>query len=241
MVRWPNRTSWSLQGEPWDGLDNVYPNDPNGDDTYGYLGNWCCHPERRCRHQVSNLTAIATGPNGAVVNYPSTFTTGGASPTPRGSTTRSRPPRGPRQSSRPPAATFPIGTTVVTATATDADGRTSTATFDVTVLPPSAIALTSSAPSSVAEQPVTLTATLNEPGPAGVTPTGKVTFMDGSTVIGAGTLKTTGGVTTASFTTSALAPGSHTITGVYGGDSNFAPLTSAVLSQSVAKTRRRLP
>ncbi len=180
--------------------------------------------------QVSNLTVVATSSSGAQVTFPSSFTTGGGSPQPLTSYAIGT-------QSISSGYQFPIGTTVVTATAADSNNppNTSTAAFDVTVLPPSPITVTSSAPSSVAEQPVTLTATLNEPGPAGDTPTGTVTFMDGSTVIGAGTLKTTGGVTTASFTTSALAVGSHTITAFYGGDSNFAPLTSALLSQSVAQ------
>jgi hypothetical protein len=37
----------------------------------------------------------------------------------------------------------------------------------------------------------------------------------------------------ANFTTSALAAGSHAITAVYSGDTNFATLTSVVLTQTV--------
>jgi Ca2+-binding RTX toxin-like protein len=174
--------------------------------------------------RVNDLTVQATGPGGAVVNYPENFSTGGAIAETSG-----------MSYSIPSPFTFPIGTTQVTATATDGSQRTSTATFNVTVLPVAPITVTSSAPSAVSGQSVTLTANLGETGPGGVTPTGQVTFMDGSTVIGTGTPKTVGGVTTATFTTSALAVGSHTITAVYGGDSNFAPLTSDVLLQSVAQ------
>jgi Ca2+-binding RTX toxin-like protein len=70
-----------------------------------------------------NLTVVASGANGAVVNYPSSFTTGGASP--QSSLTYSI----------PSGAQFPVGTTAVTVTATDGSGRTSTATFNVVVLP----------------------------------------------------------------------------------------------------------
>ena len=45
----------------------------------------------------------------------------------------------------------------------------------------------------------------------------KVTFKDGGTTIGTGTLSSG----QATLTTSALTPGSHSITAVYGGDTNF--------------------
>lgn len=63
------------------------------------------------------------------------------------------------------------------------------------------------------------------------TPTGTVTFKDGTTTLGTGTLS--GG--TAAFTTAALAGGTHSITAVYGGSANFATSTSAVLKQTVNK------
>jgi Ca2+-binding RTX toxin-like protein len=71
-----------------------------------------------------SLTVLATGANGAVVNYPKSFTTGGASPQASGLTY-----------SIPSGSVFPTGTTTVTATATDGAGRTSTAKFNVVVLP----------------------------------------------------------------------------------------------------------
>ncbi len=60
--------------------------------------------------------------------------------------------------------------------------------------------------------------------------TGSVTFMDGATVLGAGTLS---GAGIASYATSALAAGTHGITAVYGGDSNNSGSTSSVLTQTV--------
>ena len=64
---------------------------------------------------------------------------------------------------------------------------------------------------------VTFTATVSGAG----TPTGVVTFSDDSTSIGRATLTTTGGTTSANFSISSLAVGSHTVTASYSGDSNF--------------------
>ncbi len=55
--------------------------------------------------------------------------------------------------------------------------------------------------------------------------------MDGATTLGTATLSDG----TATFTTSALTAGSHSITAVYGGDSNFEGSTSPVLTQTVGK------
>ena len=63
------------------------------------------------------------------------------------------------------------------------------------------------------------------------TPTGTVTFKDGSTSLGAGTLSSG----QATFSTSALTGGSHSITAVYGADTNFAASTSAGLPQTVSQ------
>ena len=73
---------------------------------------------------------------------------------------------------------------------------------------------------------VTFTATVSA---ASGTPTGTVTFKDGATTLGTGTLA--GGVAT--FATSTLAIGGHTITAVYGGDTNFTGSTSPGLTQTV--------
>jgi hypothetical protein len=63
------------------------------------------------------------------------------------------------------------------------------------------------------------------------TPTGLVTFQDGTSMLGTGTLS--GGKAT--FTTSGLAGGVHSITAVYGGDANFTGGTSPVLTQTINK------
>gem|GEM_PF-1057744 len=65
-------------------------------------------------------------------------------------------------------------------------------------------------------QSVTLTATIT--GATSGAPTGTVTFLDGTTVLG--TSPVAGGVAT--YATTALLSGSHVITANYSGDSNFA-------------------
>jgi hypothetical protein len=90
----------------------------------------------------------------------------------------------------------------------------------------SAVTLASSASTVLVQNAVTLTATVSSS--AGV-PTGTVNFLDGTTPLGTGTLS--GGV--AMLTTSLLAVGTHSISAVYSGGSDFAAATSSVLSQSV--------
>ncbi len=87
-------------------------------------------------------------------------------------------------------------------------------------------AIASSLNPSVLGQSVTFTATVTSG--AGV-PTGGVTFLDGAAAIGTAVLS--GG--TASFTTSALAGGLHSVTAVYGGTGSFATSTSSPLTQTV--------
>src|SRR5882762_3035096 len=94
----------------------------------------------------------------------------------------------------------------------------------------SATTLISSLNPSAFGQAVTFTATV-KPATGSGTPTGTVTFNDGATVLGPGTLS--GG--TATLTTSGLGAGVHSITAVYGGDASFASSTSPVLMQTVNK------
>jgi hypothetical protein len=87
-------------------------------------------------------------------------------------------------------------------------------------------ALSASASSLIPGQSLTLTAQVTSATTG--TPTGSVTFMDGSTQLGTATL--TNG--TATFTVSTLAPGvTHSLTADYGGDINFtASVTSTPVS-----------
>jgi len=83
-------------------------------------------------------------------------------------------------------------------------------------------------------QLVTFTATVT-PGYKG-TATGTVTFYDGATAIGTSSLslaKTKSGGQQATFSTSSLALGAHSITAAYGGDTTFLPSTSAVLTETI--------
>jgi parallel beta-helix repeat protein len=83
-------------------------------------------------------------------------------------------------------------------------------------------------PSTLGDE-VTFTATVTASRPGSGTPTGTVTFMDGTTVLGSGTLND--GVAT--YSTSSLSVGTHSITAVYSGDDNFKTSTSGVLKQRV--------
>src|SRR5207253_3063184 len=82
---------------------------------------------------------------------------------------------------------------------------------------------------------VTFTATVSAVSPGAGTATGTVTFQDGATTLGSGTLNGTGQAT---FTTSALTRAGQGITAVYGGDGSFSSSTSATLTQSVNPASR---
>src|SRR5262249_54744430 len=62
-------------------------------------------------------------------------------------------------------------------------------------------------------------------------PTGTVTFTDGVTMLGSASLS--GGQAT--FTTSSLAAGSHSIVAMYGGDASFTGNTSAAVTETVSQ------
>jgi len=81
---------------------------------------------------------------------------------------------------------------------------------------------------------ITFTATIT-PTTGSIVPTGSVTFYDGSTAIGTGTLSSsgTGASATARLTTTSLAAGSHAITAGYPGDSNNQASNSAAVNEVV--------
>ena len=82
---------------------------------------------------------------------------------------------------------------------------------------------------SVFGQSVSFTATVNAVAPGAGTPTGTVTFKDGATTLGTGSLS----AGQATFSTSALGVASHSITAVYDGNSSFNASTSSAVSQVV--------
>ena len=90
--------------------------------------------------------------------------------------------------------------------------------------------LTSSANPAVFGQPVVLTASVGALAPGAGTPTGTVTFADGTTTLGGAFLS--GGV--ASMTTSGLSVGGHNLTVSYSGDGNFNS-SSGTLTETVNK------
>ena len=100
--------------------------------------------------------------------------------------------------------------------------------YSLTVNPATPVAtLTASAGTVPYGTSVTFTATL---AGAGVVPTGTVTFLDGATQLGTGRRNGPG---VATYTTSALALGAHSITASYGGDTNYNPVTSLALTERI--------
>jgi autotransporter-associated beta strand protein len=122
-------------------------------------------------------------------------------------------------------------TAVFTPDATDINNLGSTSTpVTVTVNPNTTTTSLSVVPSSVVLGGL-VTATAQVHGGTGnFAPTGTVTFKDGSTTLG--TQPLVGGVAT--FTTTSLALGSHSITATYNGDVNNSPSTSS--AQTVVVT-----
>lgn len=101
-------------------------------------------------------------------------------------------------------------------------------TWTFACLPASIVSNTSvssSANPSNFGQLVTFTATVT-----GISPTGSITFKDGTTVLTTVPLNVSG---TATFTTSSLGIGTHSITAEYSGDANNRGSASAVLIQAV--------
>jgi Bacterial Ig-like domain (group 3) len=93
----------------------------------------------------------------------------------------------------------------------------------------STTAVTSPVNPSVFGQQVTFTATVAPSAPNANTPTGTVVFEDGGTPVWIASL--TNG--TATFTTSGLSVGTHTIKVSYGRDSNSSASASATLTETV--------
>jgi hypothetical protein len=128
-----------------------------------------------------------------------------------------------------------VFTYVFTVVATDSSKPTpqhASARLSITItMTPTTTKVTSSANPSNIRQSVTFTAMITPS-----TATGSVTFRDGTKTLA--TVRTgvvVGSSRTATFTTSALTLGSHSITAQYVGSPSAAPSTSAVLAQTVDK------
>jgi len=134
------------------------------------------------------------------------------------------------------ATTVGVATFVITATDTTTTGPgapyagSETYSLIVGTAPVNQVAtstaLTASSNPAILQSSIVFTATVSATSGA---PTGSVTFRDGNTLLGSGTLS--GRVAT--FSTSSLAAGPHSITASYAGDSNFAASTSGALSESI--------
>jgi len=102
----------------------------------------------------------------------------------------------------------------------------------VGTLTPTTTTLSSSNSHSNFGDTVIFTATVQ--GGMGSGPTGTVTFLDGSSTMGTGTLVSgPSSSSKATFSTSGLSVGTHSITAQYGGDTNFSGSTSLPLSQVI--------
>jgi hypothetical protein len=123
------------------------------------------------------------------------------------------------------------GHSITASYAGDSNFASSTSTaLSQTVNQGTAMATITASPSpGILGQPLTLTVIVTPVVPATGTPTGTVNFLDGTTALGSGTLS--GGQAT--FTTSSLTTGSHSITANYAGDTNFVTSTSSILSLAV--------
>jgi hypothetical protein len=92
------------------------------------------------------------------------------------------------------------------------------------------LSLTSTTSGTIAAgQAAPLSVVLTPTLPNRPTPTGTVTFYDAKVQIGSASLSSGA----AAFSVSGLAPGTHSITASYSGDTNFNPSTSSVLSITV--------
>jgi hypothetical protein len=91
-------------------------------------------------------------------------------------------------------------------------------------------ALASSANPIAVNQSVTFTATVTANAPGSGIPTGTVTFKDGNKTLGTSSLNASGQAT---FTTSSLKVGNHSIMAMYNGNPNFTASVSSVLTEMV--------
>lgn len=193
--------------------------------------------------KASSKTTLASSPNPSLVSQTVTFTatvTGQYGGTPTGTVALKW------GTTLLGTAAVVNGTATITYAFTTSGGRwlvasysgdgnnlssSSTAFSQVTYKVGTTTAITSSLNPSNLGQSVTFTATVSSTNTtlSLPLPTGTVSFKDGTTVLGTSPLS--GGVAT--FTTGTLTAGTHSITAVYGSDTNYLSSTSAKLSEVV--------
>lgn len=111
-----------------------------------------------------------------------------------------------------------------------AASRAGSVTVTVAALTATTTTVTSSAAGAAFGTPLTFTAAVVHASGSAV-PTGKITFFDGTSMLGTSSLASSGSAT---ITLSTLAIGSHSITAQYSGDANYASsTTTAALTVTV--------
>lgn len=126
-----------------------------------------------------------------------------------------------------PAGTYTLNVTITPTDSGDYTPVSGSAVLTVNQVTPS-VALQSSANPVMSQNPVTLVATVSS---AVSTPTGTVTFYNGTTALGSAVSLDSSGV--AKLITTSLASGADSITAVYSGDTNFVSGTSSSVAESV--------
>ncbi|WP_433965858.1 beta strand repeat-containing protein [Tunturiibacter gelidiferens] len=124
-----------------------------------------------------------------------------------------------------PAGQYPIGASVSGTSAANYIATIHPGTLAVSPID-TVTTITSSGSPAAAGATVTFTATVTT---TTGTPTGTVNFSDGGNLLGTGTLNSSG---VATFATSALTSGSHTITAIFQANTNFST-SSATLTQVI--------
>ncbi|HVS35593.1 MAG TPA: Ig-like domain repeat protein [Gemmataceae bacterium] len=128
----------------------------------------------------------------------------------------------------------PAGAVDITVATPDGTSPTSAADVFQYNITSSTTSLTSSANPASYGNSVTFTAAVGSAGSNGMfSPTGTVSFFDNGVLLGTSSVTSGWSGSQATYTTSALALGSHSITAVYSGDLNFGASTSSALTQNV--------
>jgi hypothetical protein len=169
---------------------------------------------------VTGPTGNTTTPTGTVTFMNGTATLGPGTLSPAGVATYT-------------TTALPTGSDSITAVyGGDANFNPSTSAAVVVTVNPvvaTTTALTASPTTALTAVSIGLSATVT-PASGTVTPTGTATFYDGATSIGTGTLDSSG---VATFSTTSLAAGSHSITATYGGNAAFAASTSSAVTVTI--------
>ncbi len=193
-------------------------------------------------NQTATLTALATVASPTEAGTPASFTVTVTSQTgiPQGSVNFTDNGNGIGSATLGAAGTatfassgLSVGTHQIVATYAGSQNytaSTSSPVQQVVVPAATASALTSSLNPAPLGQTVTFTATVSSK--SSILPGGTVSFTDGGTAIGSAVVTANG---TASFATSSLAFGVHTIVAVYSGDPTHGTSTSSPLSQKIVQ------